>query len=164
MGTIISGRYFSTTRSKASPSNILNTSHASATCIAGAIRKNIKVQTEKEQEYLALYEETVLKAVGEVRNAVTDASQDHIKSEELKSAVESAQQAESLAQTNFDSGLSDYLSVLDARRNVLSARRQYIMSRGQEFADTVRLFKSLGGGWEAMDMDQEAEADSHAKK
>ena len=32
------------------------------------------------------------------------------------------------------------------------------MSRGQEFADTVRLFKSLGGGWEAMDMDQEAEA------
>ncbi|MDU5755435.1 MAG: efflux transporter outer membrane subunit [Veillonella sp.] len=112
---------------------------------AGAIRKNIKVQTEKEQEYLALYEETVLKAVGEVRNAVTDASQDHIKSEELKSAVESAQQAESLAQTNFDSGLSDYLSVLDARRNVLSARRQYIMSRGQEFADTVRLFKSLGG-------------------
>ncbi|ETJ27700.1 RND efflux system, outer membrane lipoprotein, NodT family, partial [human gut metagenome] len=106
----------------------------------------------------------VLKAVGEVRNAVTDASQDHIKSEELKSAVESAQQAESLAQTNFDSGLSDYLSVLDARRNVLSARRQYIMSRGQEFADTVRLFKSLGGGWEAMDMDQEAEADSHAKK
>ena len=31
--------------------------------------------------------------------------------------------------------------------NVLSARRQYIMSRGQEFADTVRLFKSLGGGW-----------------
>lgn len=131
---------------------------------AGAIRKNIKVQTEKEQEYLALYEETVLKAVGEVRNAVTDASQDHIKSEELKSAVESAQQAESLAQTNFDSGLSDYLSVLDARRNVLSARRQYIMSRGQEFADTVRLFKSLGGGWEAMDMDQEAEADSHAKK
>ena len=46
----------------------------------------------------------------------------------------------------------------------MSARRQYIMSRGQEFADTVRLFKSLGGGWEAMDMDQEAEADSHAKK
>ena len=131
---------------------------------AGAIRKNIKVQTEKEQEYLALYEETVLKAVGEVRNAVTDASQDHIKSEELKSAVESAQQAESLAQINFDSGISDYLSVLDARRNVLSARRQYIMSRGQEFADTVRLFKSLGGGWEAMDMNQEAEADSHAKK
>ena len=131
---------------------------------AGAIRKNIKVQTEKEQEYLALYEETVLKAVGEVRNAVTDASQDYIKSEELKSAIESAQQAESLAQTNFDSGISDYLSVLDARRNVLSARRQYIMSRGQEFADTIRLFKSLGGGWEAMDINQAEEADSHAKK
>ena len=131
---------------------------------AGAIRKNIKVQTEKEQEYLALYEETVLKAVGEVRNAVTDASQDHIKSEELKSAVESAQQAESLAQINFDSGISDYLSVLDARRNVLSVRRQYIMSRGQEFADIIHLFKSLGGGWEAMDIDQAAEADSHAKK
>ena len=131
---------------------------------AGAIRKNIKVQTEKEQEYLALYEETVLKAVGEVRNAVTDASQDYIKSEELKSAVESAQQAESLAQINFDSGLTDYITVLDARRNVLSARRQYIMSRGQEFADTIRLFKSLGGGWEAMDINQAEEADSHAKK
>jgi efflux transporter, outer membrane factor lipoprotein, nodT family len=38
------------------------------------------------------------------------------------------------------------------------------MSRGQEFADTIRLFKSLGGGWEAMDINQAEEADSHAKK
>lgn len=131
---------------------------------AGAIRKNIKVQTEKEQELLASYEETVLKAVGEVRNALIDASQDYIKSEELKSAVGSAKEAESLAQINFDSGLVDYITVLDARRNVLSTRRQYVMSRGQEFADIIRLFKSLGGGWEAMDTNQAEEADSHAHK
>ncbi|CDD98168.1 uncharacterized protein BN604_00391 [Bacteroides intestinalis CAG:315] len=35
-GTIISGWCLRTTRSKASPSSILNTSHSSATCMAGA--------------------------------------------------------------------------------------------------------------------------------
>lgn len=128
---------------------------------AGAIRKNIKVQTEKENEYAADYEQTVLTAAGEVRDALLSAGQDYMQEDQLRQAYRSAKEAQRLAQIQFTSGLSNYLGVLDAQRNALAMQKAYINSRGQEFIDVIRLYKALGGGWAPLDQEEAQRAATH---
>lgn len=122
---------------------------------AGAIRKNIRVQTEKEEEYLAVYEKTVLSAVGEVRDALTAGAQEHERGISLEAGRTAAEDAMQLAETNYRSGLGNYLDVLDAQRSLYAFEESCAASRGQELIHTVQLFKAMGGGWQPM---QEAEA------
>ncbi len=59
----------------------------------GAIRNNIKVQTAKQEEMLATYEQTVLNAVAEVRNALTAETQERERNLTLVRGVEAAKHA-----------------------------------------------------------------------
>lgn len=113
------------------------------------------MQTEKEEEYLAVYEKTVLSAVGEVRDALTAGAQEHERGISLEAGRTAAEDAMQLAETNYRSGLGNYLDVLDAQRSLYAFEESCAASRGQELIHTVQLFKAMGGGWQPM---QEAEA------
>lgn len=117
----------------------------------GALRKNVKLQSEKEKEMQASYENQVLKAAAEVRSAMAAVAQDAERKENLNDSMAHAKEARDTSQNLYDSGLSDYINVLDSERNYLAARQSYCMARGQEMADLIRLFKSLGGGWGPLD-------------
>ena len=117
---------------------------------AGSIRNNINVQSAKEEQYLAEYENTVLNAVGEVRNALVAVSQETEKSVSLKEGVESASLALKIAQGKYNNGLENYQSVLDAQRSLLSLQEQYVVSKGQKMTNLIGLFKALGGGWKPL--------------
>ena len=47
----------------------------------------------------------------------------------------------------FRSGVSDFLAVLDAERNLLSTQQQLTESTTAISANLVSLYKALGGGW-----------------
>ena len=121
---------------------------------AGAIHRNIDVQTEKEKEYFADYENTVLQAVAEVRNSLTGLSQERERKEALQKGTKSAQDALELAQNSYENGLTDYHDVLDAQRNLLKLQNDYVVSKGQELTDLVQLFKAMGGGWSPLENDE----------
>lgn len=130
----------------------------------GALRKNVRIQSEKEKEAQANYENTVLKAAGEVRTSMAAIAQDKSRVDALAKGRENAKDAVDISQTDFNSGLSDYMHVLDAQRHYLSLDQNYTVARGSELVDLVSLFKALGGGWQGMDEKQEAEASNHDKK
>ena len=121
---------------------------------AGAIRKNIKVQTAREEQYLAAYENTILNAVAEVRNSLTAINQETEKNISLKEGVQTASLALEISQEKYNNGLIDFQNVLDAQRALLSLEDQYAISKGQKISNLVSLFKALGGGWEPLTSEQ----------
>lgn len=114
---------------------------------AGAIRRNIEVQSAIQEQYLLAYEAIVLGALEEVENALTAYAEEQLRQERLVAAVDAARQAESLAQNQYEAGLVSFTAVLDAQRSLLSFEDQLVASQGTVSANLVRLYKALGGGW-----------------
>ena len=123
----------------------------------GAIKNNIKVQGAKQEQLLAAYEQTVLQAVGEVRNALTAAVSERSRNESLKRGVEAAKTALDVANDKYKNGLTDFNNVIGAQRALLSLSESYAISEGQITSDVVRIYKALGGGWAPMDAEAMAE-------
>ncbi len=117
---------------------------------AGAIRQNIQVQTALQEQALVKYEAAVLSALEEVENAITAYTEEHIKFTALKDALSAAQEAAALANDQYVSGTSDFQEVLEAQRSLLSFQDQMTTSRGTITANLIRLYKALGGGWQAV--------------
>lgn len=116
----------------------------------GAIRKNIQVQTAREEQYLAAYEQTVLNAVAEVRNALTANTQERDRNNSLVKGVEAARVAVEVAEDKYRNGLSDFNNVITAQQALLSLQDQFVISEGQMTSNIVQIFKALGGGWEPL--------------
>lgn len=114
---------------------------------AGAIRNNIRVQSARQEQYLAAYEQTVLNAVAEVRNALTANAQERFRNESLLAGVEAAQTAHEVALDKYKNGLTDFYNVLEAQSSLLSLQEAFAVSEGQIISNLVGLYKALGGGW-----------------
>lgn len=121
---------------------------------AGSITRNIKAQGAKAEQLLAVYEQTVLQAIGEVRDAISDTAYEYIKRNTLESGVKAALEALELAQEKYSNGLVDFTNVINAQTALVSLSNDFVISQGQISTDAVRLFKALGGGWKPL---QEAE-------
>lgn len=117
----------------------------------GSIRSNIKVQKAIQEQYLQDYESTILIAVKEVRDALTDYDREQKRREYLKSAVSAANSAVELAEDQYRNGLTDFNNVLDAQRSLLNFQGQLAVSEGTVSQNAVRLYKALGGGWKQME-------------
>ena len=117
----------------------------------------MRLQDARAREYQAQYENTVLKAAGEVQDAMTGIVQEKERKDKLSAGVDNAQGAFDLAENRFQAGLSDYQPVLDSERTLLTMKRQENRSRGQELADLIHLYKALGGGWKPLSDGEQAE-------
>lgn len=116
---------------------------------AGAIRQNIVVQSALQEQYLLAYEAAVLGALEEVENALTSYVEEELRKEHLAAAVDAAQKAELLSKDQFKAGLVDFTTVLEAQRSLFTFEDQLAESRGSVMLNLVRLYKTLGGGWDS---------------
>lgn len=117
---------------------------------AGAIRRNIEVQTAVQEQFLIGYESAVLGALEEVENGLTAYAQEQLRREELANAVTAAKRAEELARDRYTAGLVDFTDVLDAQRSLLTFQDQLATSRGTVTTNLIALYKALGGGWNSL--------------
>jgi outer membrane protein, multidrug efflux system len=122
---------------------------------AGAVRRNIEVQSAKQEQALMAYESTVLKALEETENALVAYAEEQQRRDSLVEAVRSAQQALELAQFKYQAGLIDFLALLDAQRSLLAYQDELSLSNGTVTSNLVRLYKTLGGGWDIQRREQE---------
>jgi NodT family efflux transporter outer membrane factor (OMF) lipoprotein len=116
----------------------------------GAIRANIRLQSALQQESLAKYKLTVLTALQEVEDALCAYVREQERNNALVESVLAAREASNLAQSQFQAGLISFSEVLDAERSLLAYEDQLAQSKGTMFANLVRLYKALGGGWTAV--------------
>ena len=62
--------------------------------------------------------------------------------------VSDYQRALNLAQSRYQQGVADFLTVLVAESSLLGAQLQLASSTTAVSSDLVALYKALGGGWE----------------
>ena len=113
----------------------------------GAIRNNIKVQTELQKQALFDYETAIYVAVEEVENALYALASEHERIKYLTVAARSAKDAADVALQQYEAGLSDFENVLETQRSLTNFQDQLVQSRGLAALDLVSLYKALGGGW-----------------
>ncbi|MCL7423092.1 MAG: efflux transporter outer membrane subunit [Methylobacter sp.] len=92
---------------------------------------------------------TLLTALRNVENALTAYSEEGKRRDALTAAAEAGASAMELAEMQYVSGISDFQRVLEAQRSLLSAQLQLAASEAEVAADVIRLYKALGGGWQA---------------
>jgi len=115
----------------------------------GRIRSNIDVQTSRQRQALIGYQSTVLNALEEVENALVSYSQEQERRDRLNEAVSHSQLAVDLATEQYRAGLVDFLSVLDAQRDLYANEDQLVQSQTTVTTNLVGLYRALGGGWSA---------------
>jgi len=118
---------------------------------AGRIRNNIRVQEARQEQTLALYDRTVLGAFEETENALTGYGRELVRRQSLTEAVTSAGQAVSMSTELYRQGLTDFLSVIDAQRELYQNQDALALSEQSVAVDLVALYKALGGGWDESD-------------
>lgn len=121
---------------------------------AGAIRRNIDIQSALQEQYLAIYEKTILSALEEVENALTAYAEEQVRRDHLKDAVTAAQRAADLAHDRYTAGVVDFSNVLDAQRSLLSFQDALAQSEGLVTTNLIVLYKALGGGWESYTVEE----------
>lgn len=114
----------------------------------GRVRGNIKIQNEKTQQLLLLYQNKVLTAIEEVENAIMeyDLGQQHLQL--LREASSSTSEAVDLVLVQYNTGLTDFNNVLVTQRDLFSRQNQAIAAEGGLMLTLIALYKALGGGWD----------------
>ncbi len=118
------------------------------------LKREIEIQNTVQEQALIAYEGTILEALEDVENSMTDFAQEQVRLRWLRESSEAASQAAQLAASRYEAGASPFLEVLDAQRTSLSAEDTQAASEGQVVSNLIRLYKSLGGGWTSIEPDR----------
>ena len=92
------------------------------------IFSNIKYQKAKQQEADLRFRSAVLTALKEVEDALAAYALEHERRAELAEALHGSAITLALAQQQYQHGLTSFLNVLDAERNVYSEEDQLAQS------------------------------------
>jgi NodT family efflux transporter outer membrane factor (OMF) lipoprotein len=120
---------------------------------AGRIRSNINVQNARQEQALVRYEQSVLTAFEDVENALIGYAKEQQKREQLKRAAEANRRSVEMARQLYDRGLTAFLDVLEAQRNLFISEDALVQSEATVSTNLVALYKALGGGWDAANGD-----------
>ncbi len=113
----------------------------------GRLTSNLKLTKAQKLSLLHEYENTILNAFQEVNDALISHKISLEIVKEQKERVNTLAEYLRLATLRYDDGLTDYLTVLDAERQLFEAQLYYAKSQGEVFFTLIDIYKSLGGGW-----------------
>jgi NodT family efflux transporter outer membrane factor (OMF) lipoprotein len=106
-----------------------------------------KAAIDNYRQASALYRQTVLSAFGQVADTLRALDHDAATLNAEDAALQVAQQALHLVQTNYAAGLDSYLDVLNADAQYQQATINDLQAIAVRYQDTVALYVALGGGW-----------------
>jgi multidrug efflux system outer membrane protein len=95
----------------------------------------------------ATYQQAVLTALQEAGDALVGVRTAHDQLTAQETQTTALRRALDLATTRYQSGVSNYLEVLDAQRSLFAAELAESQAALQELVASVRLYKALGGSW-----------------
>ena len=124
----------------------------------GQIVANIDVKTEQQKAALADYENAVLTALADIRDALSGCEQEQERLRQLRLGVQAAQAAYEIAGNKYDAGLGNFFDVLDAQRQLFTLDESRVISEGEIAKQQIALYRALCGGWGGTEDEQTAEA------
>jgi multidrug efflux system outer membrane protein len=113
----------------------------------GALTGQLQVAEAVQKQALLNYQQVIQNAFAEVDNSLVAVKKLREQLKDEAAQVNALQRYLDLATLRYQNGYSDYLTVVDAERNLYTAQLQYVQDQGSLFAALVNLYKALGGGW-----------------
>ena len=112
------------------------------------ITNTARVQDARFQEIAFSYQNTVLRAQQAVEDALTGLLQSQKSQIYLAEAVTAAKLSANLAFIQYQSGATDYTTVISAQQFLLSDQGSLAVAQGAVPQGLIAVYRSLGGGWE----------------
>lgn len=107
---------------------------------------------ETEADYdasVANYRQTVLTAFQQVEDSLAELRIYADEAQTIDTAVKSAQRSLEISTTQYRSGTTNYLQVIDSQTSVLQNQRTAVEILTKRMVASVSLIEALGGGWDA---------------
>lgn len=114
----------------------------------GRLRANLALSHAVADQALAQYAQALLGGFAEVESALFSEELLARRKEKLAGAAGQSEAARRLAETQYRSGIVDYITVLETQRRALVSRSELIAARRQRLDARVNLHLALGGGFE----------------
>ena len=114
----------------------------------GRITNRIRAQDARFQQLAVDYENTVLKAVQEVEDAMIGFLRTQDQVAFLADAVVAYKESVELSSLQYMEGEADFQRVLDALENLVEQQDSWITATGEVGVNLIFIYKALGGGWE----------------
>jgi multidrug efflux system outer membrane protein len=100
-----------------------------------------------DQASIYQYQQSVLRALAEVSDALTAREKTALQRAQLERQVEALRESVRLAQVRYVGGLATYLEVLDAQQQLFPAELTLSQALRDERLAVVAIYRALGGGW-----------------
>jgi multidrug efflux system outer membrane protein len=114
----------------------------------GKIRSGVKFSKARRQEALLTYRQTIQQAFRGVSDALVEYRKDREFRQQQQQLVFSAQDAAQLSEVRYRGGAASYLEVLTNETNYFAAEQGLAQAQLNELVGLVRVYRSLGGGWQ----------------
>ena len=108
----------------------------------------VKDAEAQKRQSIALYRKTVQTAFQDIRTSLTRQREADAIVSSWQIQVDSMRRARDLARLQYDNGYTDYLTVLDAERQLFTAEMQLASAMNDRLNAVVSVCMALGGGWE----------------
>ena len=111
------------------------------------VHKPVTVEVSRHDAASADYKQTVLTAMRQVEDALSNLEILKRQVAAQQTTVASGTEALELSRKRYSAGLVAYYEVLDGQRTLLNAEQEATRLRGEQQLMSVLLIKALGGGW-----------------
>lgn len=114
---------------------------------AGKIAGQVQAAEAAQKAALANYKNVIITAFSEFENALVSSIKTKVQTEKTSKQVDANRRYYKLSAVRYQEGYTDYLTELDAIRNLLDSRVQLVTARAAIFTATIDLYLAMGGGW-----------------
>jgi NodT family efflux transporter outer membrane factor (OMF) lipoprotein len=114
---------------------------------AGTTTAKVGIANEHQQQALLAYRKTVLTALRDVEDALSQYQSDTDRQAALHRSLSAAGAAADIAGGQYRAGLIPFSTVLTTEAALTSAQDQSVQADASLNQDLVALYKALGGGW-----------------
>lgn len=115
----------------------------------GRLLNAVRVEDARFQALVLNYQQAVLQAQASVEDAIGEFCYSHQQRIHLAEGTTSAKRAVELVQLQYREGIIDFTPLLIAEESQLQLERLYVRSRAEIAKALVRIYRGMGGGWEA---------------
>ncbi|MCU0868004.1 MAG: efflux transporter outer membrane subunit [Burkholderiales bacterium] len=114
---------------------------------SGRIEGQVAAAEAARTEAQAFYEAVVLGALRETEDALVGVRTRTLEQASLERRVQALRRYAQLSTARFEGGVTSWLEVLYAENELFGADLAAVSGRAQRLAESVNVWKALGGGW-----------------
>ncbi|MFP4313575.1 MAG: efflux transporter outer membrane subunit [Alphaproteobacteria bacterium] len=112
----------------------------------GRLKNNLDLAKIRKEKAVVEYESVIESAFRDVADSLSAVSTYEGRIEAQQNLVNAAKKRVDLSTLRYDSGVENYLAVLDSKREFYTARQNLVLQRAAGIHAKIGLYKSVGGG------------------